>query len=161
MSVFITNPIFLTSLAAGCAGVLLLVQARMQSRMLRQRIASGAGTVVMDAATGLFSSAAAWQCVRGEANRAARLKRPLEVWVATAPDDETIDSLGRALAFELPSGATGIRIDERHVCLVTCVAEARPEHGALAELDWSHGTFEPSEHSAQAAHEFIAEATNG
>ena len=42
------DPLALGAFAAGALGVVLLVQARTQSRMLRRRIAGGVGTVVVE-----------------------------------------------------------------------------------------------------------------
>ena len=105
MPAWTTDPIALLAIAAGFAGVLMYVHARVQTTLLRRRIGSGAGSVVVDPATGLFSAAAAWQCIRAESNRALRLDRPLDVWIGTATDAGELDTLGRALVFDMPAGA--------------------------------------------------------
>ena len=155
----LSDPLVLGSVAAGAIGALLLVQARLQARMMRSRVASGAGTIVTDPATGLYSPAAAWQCLRAEANRAARLERPLRVWVAAAPDREDLEVGGRALAFDLAAGATGIRVGERHLCVVSCAGEDASPVASATDLTWTQRTIAPDEHAASAALAFLSEAT--
>jgi hypothetical protein len=159
MPTHLSDPLVLGSVASGAIGAVLLVQARVQARLMRARVASGAGTIVTDPATGLYSPAAAWQCLRAEANRAARLARPLHVWVAAANDRADLDERGRALAFELAAGATGIRVGERHLCVVSCAGEDASPEAAASDLDWSQRTIAPDEHAASAALAFLSEAT--
>lgn len=152
----------LVAAAALLLGAVLLVQARFQSRMLRRRLATGAGTVVFDPATGLYSAAAMWQCMRAEANRATRLELPLHVWVGTAPGAEELDELGRELAFSMPRGAMGIRLGQRQVCVLSCAgASASAGSGHLVEqLDWSTRVITPDEDAATRALAFVAEVGN-
>jgi hypothetical protein len=154
MSISPTDPGLLFALTAGFAGALMLVQARTQARLLRRRIANGAGAV--DAATGLWSSAATWQCIRAEANRALRLGRPLDVWVGTADDADQLDARGRELVFDLPAGAMGIRVDATRVCVLTCAGSGDLSGPVAAQLAWRSTSFEPDEETAGAALEFIA-----
>lgn len=155
----LTDPLVIASITAGTAGLVLLAQARVQSRLLRNRIAAGSGMGVVDAATGLFSSAAAWQCIRAEANRAARLERPLQVWVGAADDGTALDATGRELAFDMPAGARGVRIGDRHVCVLSCAGEAAAPTGLASELDWAARTIAPDEHAAAETLAFVAEVT--
>jgi hypothetical protein len=155
----LTDPLVLASVAAGVVGLVLLVQARLQSRLMRGRVAAGASSIVVDPATGLFSPAAAWQCIRAEANRAARLSRPLQVWVAAAEDGAELDRHGRELTFEMPAGATGIRVGHRHLCVVSCAGEDASPVQLVDELDWSARSIEPGEHAASTALAFVSEAT--
>lgn len=157
MSVSPTDPTVLLAIFAGTAGALLLVQARVQARLLRRRIATGAGAVVVDPATGLWSSSAAWQCIRAEANRALRLGRQLDVWIGTASDGPQLDEHGRALVFDMPSGAMGIRIDERSVCVLSCAGPTAEPTKLAADLQWRTATFEPGEHAAVAALAFVSQ----
>jgi hypothetical protein len=159
MHLSLTDPLALASVAFGVVGLVLLVQARLQARLMRARVASGAGTIVMDSATGLYSPAAAWQCIRAEANRAARLSRPLHVWVGAADDGDQLESHARELAFDLPGGATGIRIGDRHVCVVSCADIDASPFRTATELDWSDLSIAPDEHAASAALAFVSEAT--
>lgn len=160
MAPSLTDPLVLSSIAAGTFGVALLTQARVQANLLRSRIATGSSSVVVDPATGLFSSAAAWQCIRAEANRAARLARPLDVWIGAAGDQAELDSLGRDLVFEMPGGATGIRVGDRHVCVVSCAGEAASPTSVADELAWSSRRIAPDEHAAAVALAFVTEATD-
>lgn len=152
-----TEPAFLLAVAAGTAGSVLLLQARLQSRLLRRRIATGAGTVAVDPATGLWSAAAAWQCIRAEANRALRLGRPLDVWVGTALDTATLEARGRALVFDLPAGAMGIRIDDTHVCVLSCAGSGELPAQVRGDLDWRSTSLEPGEEAAAGALAFLSE----
>lgn len=150
-----TDPGILLAIVAGAFGTVLLVQARLQSRLLRRRIATGAGTVAVDPATGLFSSAAAWQCIRAEANRALRLERPLEVHVGQASDTALLDAAGRDLVFDMPAGAMGIRLDGTRVCVLSCAGGDAPE-SRLAGLDWRSTRIEPGEQAAATALAWIS-----
>lgn len=161
MPITLTDPLALGSFAAGATGLALLLQARVQARLMRRRVASGAGSIVMDPATGLFSPAAAWQCIRAEANRAARLQRPLHVWVGAATDGAELDRHGRELAFDLPGGATGIRVGDRHLCVVSCAGEDASPTRLLEELDWTARRIAPDEHAASTALAFVSEASGG
>jgi hypothetical protein len=152
------DPLALAALVAGTLGAVLLVQARVQSRLLRRRIAAGVGTSVVDPTTGLFSAEAAWQCIRAEANRASRLERPLHLWIGAATDADQLDSQGRELAFSLPSGANGIRIDHRHLCVVSCAGPAATPVELLDSVDWSEHVIAPGEHAAAAAFAAVSEA---
>jgi hypothetical protein len=136
---------------------LLLVQARLQARLLRRRIATGTGTEVVDPATGLWSSAAAWQCIRAEANRALRLDRRLDVWIGTAADGSELDERGRELVFDMPSGAMGIRIDDTNVCVLTCAGRAAEPTRLASELRWRSAAFEPGEQAAAEALAFVSQ----
>ncbi|MCW2922968.1 MAG: hypothetical protein JWM98_372 [Thermoleophilia bacterium] len=159
MSTSPTDPTLLAGLVAGTAGTLLLVQARVQSRLLRRRIASGAGTVAVDPATGLFSAAAAWQCIRAEANRSARLGRPLDVWVGTAADAAALDACGRELAFSMPPGATGMRVDRTRICVVSCAGDTgSPEAADLEGITWSSRRIAAGDDAATDAFAFMSEA---
>lgn len=146
------DPAILLALVAGTIGTVLLIQARLQSRLLRRRIATGAGTIAVDPATGLFSSAAAWQCIRAEANRALRLGRPLEVHVGEAPDTARLDAAGRDLVFDMPAGAMGIRLDGTRVCVLSCAGGDAPTDG----LDWRSTTIDPGEQAAATALAWIS-----
>lgn len=154
-----TDPTVLASTAAGAIGLVLLLQARVQSRLMRRRVASGAGSIVVDPATGLHSHAAAWQCLRSEANRAARLERRLDVWVGTAEDGADLDRYGRELAFDLPRGATGIRIGHHHLCVVSCADEELTPMHVVEELEWVRRSIAPDEHAASMALAFVSEVT--
>lgn len=153
------SPILLAAIVAAIAGTLMVVQGRLQTTMLRRRLTSGVGTVVVDPATGLFSAAAAWQCIRAEANRSARLERPLTVLVGSAPDAASLDEHGRALAFDLPAGTRGIRIARRHVCLITCADALDPDPYELADMAWSARSIEPSATAANEVLAFVSEVT--
>lgn len=159
MSTPLSDPLVLGSTAAGVLGLAMLVQARVQARLMRGRVASGASGMVVDPATGLFSPAAAWQCIRAEANRAARLGRPLHVWVGRAEDGAELDQLGRELAFDLPAGATGIRVGHRHLCVVSCAGDDASPLVVVEELEWRSHAVQPDEHAASAALAFVSEAT--
>lgn len=159
MTNLLTQPLVLGSIAAAALGLAMLLQARLQARLMRGRVASGASGMVVDPATGLFSPAAAWQCIRAEANRAARLERPLHVWVGTAQDGAELDQLGRELAFDLPGGATGIRVGHRHLCVVSCAGDAASPLAVVEELEWRSHAISPDEHTASAALAFVSEAT--
>ncbi|MCB0880558.1 MAG: hypothetical protein KDB25_09300 [Leucobacter sp.] len=150
-----TDPAVLLAITAGGAGAVLLVQARVQSRLLRRRIASGTGTQVIDPPTGLWSSSAAWQCIRAEANRALRLGRPLDVWVGTADDSGVLDRRGRELLFDLPGGSMGIRIDDTRVCVLSCAGSGELPAQARADLQWRSTSLEPGEEAAAGALAFL------
>ncbi len=151
----LTDPLLLGGVAAGAAGLLMLAQARTQTRLLRRRLATGEGTIAVDPATGLFSAAATLPCVRAEANRSLRLDRALRVWVGAAADAHDLDVTGRELAFAMPAGCTGMRVDRRHVCVVTCT-DATPADVA-ASLRWEQRTIEPGEHAGDTALAFLAQ----
>lgn len=156
MAPSLTDPAVLLAIVAGSAGLLLLAQAHVQSRLLRRRIATGAGTQVIDPATGLWSSTAAWQAIRAESNRALRLDRPLGVWVGTAPGPTELDEAGRALVFDLPGGAMGIRLDETNLCVVSCVAfDAADLAGAPSAMEWRSTSIAPSGTTAADTKAFI------
>ena len=157
MSERITDPLLLVALAACVTGTILLVQAHVQARLLRGRIARGDGSLVMDPATGLYSAASAWQCIRAEANRSARLGRPLHIWVGAAPDAAVLDEQGKALVFDMPAGATGIRIDRQHLCVVSCAGEPASPTGLLESMEWRSRSIEPGEDSATSALAFVSE----
>lgn len=161
MPAWSTDPVVLPAIAAGCCGVLLLVHARLQSRLLRRRIVSGAGAVVVDPATGLFSANAAWQCIRAEANRALRLGRPLDVWMGTAADAAELDARGRELVFDMPAGAMGIRVDATRVCVLSCAGPAAAPLDVVDALDWRSLRVEPGDEAAATALAFVSEATGG
>lgn len=152
----LTEPLILSGIIAGSAGLFLLAQARLQSKLLRARIAHGIGTAIVDPATGLYSAAAAWQCIRAEANRAARLERPLDVWVAQATDAEQLDELGKELAFQLPAGATGVRLADDRLCVVSCTG-ADDVDTLAEELQWRSTQVPAGEHAARAALAFLSE----
>lgn len=156
MASLLTEPLVVIGIALGTAGIALLVQSRIQVRMLRRRVASGAGTAVIDPATGLFSAAAAWQSIRGEANRARRLQRPLDVWIGIAASADDLDHAGRALIGSMPDGATGVRVARDRVCVVSCSGGASPMSLPI-ELDWHSRRFEPGEDSAVQALAFLSE----
>ena len=156
MSSLLSEPLVVAGLALGTAGVFLLVQSRVQVRMLRRRVASGAGSAVIDPVTGLFSSAAAWQSIRGEANRAQRLKRPLDVWIGTAPSEVALDAAGRTLAESMPDGATGVRVARDRVCVVSCSGSDSPAEVA-ADLTWHTRRIAPGEDTAVQALAFLSE----
>lgn len=159
MPTLLTDPLVLASVAAGVVGLVLLVQARLQSRLMRARVVTGASSIAVDPATGLFSPAAAWQCIRAEANRAARLSRPLQVWVGTARDGAELDLHGRELTFDMPAGATGIRVGHRHLCVVSCAGDAASPVDLVEQLDWSSRSIAHGEHAASTALAFVSEAT--
>ncbi len=159
MPTWSTDPIVLLSIVAGGCGVLMLVHARVQAKLLRRRIASGGGTVVVDPATGLFSANAAWQCIRAEANRALRLGRPLDVWIGTAADAAELDTHGRELVFDMPAGAMGIRVDARRVCVLSCAGAAAAPLAVADELDWRSLRVEPGDEAAATALAFVSEVT--
>ncbi|MBC7460079.1 MAG: hypothetical protein H7287_01820 [Thermoleophilia bacterium] len=152
----LTDPLLVIGLALGVAGITLAVQARLQVRLLQRRIASGAGTAIIDPSTGLFAEAAAWQCVRAEANRAWRLARPLDIWVGTARDASTFEQSAKALAFDLPIGSMGVRLAEDRVAIVSCtgadVAAALP-----AGIEWRTRSITASDTTAQHALMFLSE----
>ncbi|MCW2971973.1 MAG: hypothetical protein JWN72_246 [Thermoleophilia bacterium] len=152
----LTDPLLVTGLALAVAGVALTAQARLQVRLLQRRIASGAGTAIIDAPTGLFAEAAAWQCIRAEANRAWRLARPLDIWVGTARDASTFERSAKALAFDLPAGSMGVRLAEDRVAIVSCtgadVAATLP-----AGIEWRSRSIEASDTTAQHALMFLSE----
>ncbi|MCW2926636.1 MAG: hypothetical protein JWM86_604 [Thermoleophilia bacterium] len=157
MDVSATSPALLLAVACATIGTVLLLHARVQSRLLRARIATGAGTIVMDPMTGLFSADAAWQCVRAEASRAARLARPLDVWVGIAPDSATLDVAGREVLFGLPPGAIGVRVAPDCVCVVTCADQgAVPEH-LSDELTWTTRRVPLGEDAALEAFSIVSE----
>lgn len=155
MTVSPTDPAILLAVVAGTLGTVLLVQARLQSRLLRRRIATGAGTVAVDPATGLFSSAAAWQCIRAEANRALRLGRALDVHVGRAPDAAQLDAAGHELVFDMPAGAMGVRLDDTRVCVLSCAGGDAPG-SRLRLLDWRSTRIEPGEQAAATALAWIS-----
>lgn len=161
MPTWSTDPIVLLAIAAGGCGVVLLVHARLQSKLLRRRVASGAGTVVVDPATGLFSANAAWQCIRAEANRALRLGRPLDVWIGTATDAAELDARGRELVFDMPAGAMGIRVDSTRVCVLSCAGSAAAPLEVVDDLDWRTLRVEPGDEAAATALAFVSEVTSG
>ena len=161
MPTWSTDPIVLLAVAAGLVGVLLLVHARVQSTLLRSRIASGATARVVDPATGLFSAAAAWQCIRAEANRALRLERPLDVWVGTASDAAELDARGRELVFDMPGGAMGIRIDPTRVCVLSCAGDSAAPLRVVDDLAWRSLRVAPGEEAAATALSFVSEASHG
>jgi hypothetical protein len=153
-----SHTIVLVAALLGAAGIALLVQSRLQITMLRRRVASGAGTAAVDPATGLFAAAAAWQRIRGEANRAHRLQRPLHVWVGSAPSSDALDAAGARLAEQLPIGAMGVRVTAAHVCLVSCV-DADPPTKLARDLEWNSCTIAPGDDAAAVALRFVAEVT--
>jgi hypothetical protein len=155
MAVSPTDPVVLLSIATGATGALLLAQAQVQSRMLRRRIADGAGTVAVDRSTGLWSADAAWQCVRAEANRSLRLGRPLDVWVGTADDESQLEERGRELAFALPAGAMGVRLDPTTLALVSCAGTGELPHAVADGLRWRSTSIEPAEDAAASAIAFL------
>jgi hypothetical protein len=161
MPTWSTDPVVLLAIAAGGCGVLLLVHARLQSKLLRRRIATGASTKVVDPATGLYSAAAAWQCIRAEANRALRLGRPLDVWIGTAGDAAELDARGRELVFEMPGGAMGIRVDPTRVCVLSCAGSAAAPLDVVDDLDWQSLRVEPGDEAAATALAFVSEVTRG
>ncbi len=159
MPAWSTDPVVLLSIVASCFGMLLLVHARVQSKLLRRRVASGAGTVVVDPATGLFAANAAWQCIRAEANRALRLGRPLDVWIGTAADSAELDRRGRELVFDMPGGAMGIRVDATRICVLSCAGSAAEPVGVVDDLNWCSMRVEPGEEAAATALAFVSEVT--
>lgn len=162
MAANLTEPLLLASIVAGTTGVVLMLHARVQTRLLRGRIARGDGSFVIDPPTGLFSATAAWQCIRAEASRAARLERPLDVWIGRAVDEDVLDEHGRMLAFDLPGGATAFRVDPLHVCVLACTGHDAAPEGTGASLDWNHRRIESTDDdAAERARAFVAEATHG
>ena len=159
MPAWSTEPALLFALAAGVAGLVLLTHARVQSRMLRRRIATGGVTRVVDPATGLFAAAAAWQCIRAEANRALRLERPLDVWIGSAGDAAELDARGRELVFDMPAGAMGIRIDPTRVCVLSCAGAAAAPLDVAEGLAWQSLRVQPGEEAAATALAFVSEVT--
>jgi hypothetical protein len=157
MAISPTDPSVLFAVAAGSTGLVLLVQARVQSRLLRRRIANGDTSIVVDPATGLFSAAAAWQCIRAEANRALRLGRPLDVWLGSAEDAHVLDVRGRELVFDMPAGAMGIRVSPSRVCVVTCAGAGAAPDSVTSDLVWRSKTIPPGEDAAAAALAFVSE----
>jgi hypothetical protein len=157
MAISPTDPSVLIAVAAGTTGLVLLLQARVQSRLLRRRIASGDTSIVVDPETGLYSAAAAWQCIRAEANRALRLGRPLDVWVGTAEDAHVLDIRGRELVFDMPAGAMGIRIAPSRICVVTCAGAGAAPNAVAAELAWRSKSIDPGDDAAATALAFVAE----
>jgi hypothetical protein len=153
----LTDPPFIAGLTFTVAGIALAVQARVQVRLLRRRIASGHGTAVMDPSTGLFAEAAAWQCIRAEANRAWRLQRPLDIWVGAAPDEAALELGGRALAFDLPAGATGVRLAQQRVCIVSCAGSDDVDAQLPESFEWRSRSIEASDTTAQHALMFLTE----
>jgi len=160
MSTSLTDPLLLTGIIAGTAGLTLLAHAHTQSRLLRRRIAAGVGTPIIDAPTGLYSPEAARQCIRAEANRASRLERPLDLWIGSASDAEQLDALGRELVFSLPSGMTGMRLDPRRVCLVSCADVVAPIH-ELDALTWDHRRIVADDDAMHHTIAFLAEVSHG
>lgn len=154
------DPIALTSIAAGLAGLLLLAHARMQSKLLRHRISTGEGTDVIDPQTGLFAAATMHQCVRAEANRAARLGHALDVWIALLPAEDGSEVDARALALDLPAGTTGVRVDDSRVCVLSCVGAAADPTIGRPDLAWHHSSIDPSDEMSQDALAFIEEAAH-
>ena len=155
------DPIALLAIAAGFAGVVMFQHARVQTTLLRRRISTGAGSVVVDPATGLFSANAAWQCIRAESNRALRLDRPLDVWIGTATDAAELDELGRSLVFDMPAGAMGIRVAPAQVCVVSCAGSAAAPVHVEQQLVWQSLRVEPGDEAAASALAFVSEATHG
>lgn len=155
MAVSPTDPAILLAVVAGTVGTVMLVQARLQSRLLRRRIGTGAGTVAVDPSTGLFSSAAAWQCIRAESNRALRLRRTLDVHVGRAADTAQLDAAGRELVFDMPAGAMGIRLDGTRVCVLSCAGGDSPGE-RLRGLEWRSTRIEPGEQAAATALAWIS-----
>ncbi len=156
MAASLTDPAVLLALAAGGAGAFLLIQARLQARLLRRRIATGAGTVAVDASTGLWSAAAAWQCIRAEANRALRLGRPLDVWIGATDDVAALDERGRELGFDLPAGSMAVRLDGTHVCVVSCAGSGEAVLRVAPDFTWRSTSIEPNEHAAAEALAFVS-----
>lgn len=154
---FLTNPAVLTGIGLGSAGCLLLLQSRLQVRMLRRRVATGAGTAIVDPATGLFTAAAAWQSIRGEANRARRLGLPLDVWIGTSEEPGSLDAHGRALLDALPPGSLGVRLGRDRVCVLSCAQPETPESMPV-ELDWRTHRVPPTSEAAAQALAFVSEA---
>lgn len=155
MAVSPTDPVVLLATVAGGAGALMLVQARVQARMLRRRIATGASSVAVDRSTGLWSADAAWQCIRAEANRALRLGRPLDVWIGAADDADRIDERGRELMFDLPGGAMGIRLDPTSIVVLSCAGSGELPDTVTAGLQWRSTSIEPGEDAAREALSFV------
>lgn len=147
----------LIAFGMGAAGLVLVAHATVQARLLRRRIAQGLGTAVFDPATGMFSPAAAWQCLRAEGNRAARLQRPLDVWIATAKASADIDAAGRQLAFDLPGSATAVRIGRRQLCVVSCAGIDDPDAGAEGSLEWTRRCVPAGGDTAEQALAFVSE----
>jgi hypothetical protein len=151
-----TDPAVLVAALAGGVGAFLMLQARLQSRLLRRRVATGTGTVAVDPRTGLWSAAAAWQCIRAEASRSLRLGRPLDVWIGRSPDEAVLDERGQALAFDLPAGSMAIRIDPTHVCVLSCAGSGDAPQRAASDLTWRSTSIEPGEHAAAEALAFVS-----
>lgn len=152
-----TSPALLLAVAGATIGIVMLLHARIQTRLLRARIASGAGTIVMDPMTGLFSADAAWQCVRAEASRAARLQRPLDVWVGLTPDAATLDVAGREVLFGLPPGAIGVRVAPDCVCVVTCADPTASPDQLSDEVTWTTRRVPLGEDAAVEAFSIVSE----
>lgn len=158
----ILPPETLTLLAAalGVIGVFMILQARMQSRLLKRRIAAGEGYNIVDPLTGLWSAEAAWQCIRAEANRSLRLGHPLDVWVGTTDNGEVIDTHGRAIIFELPAGAMGIRLNPNAICVVSCTGFGDLPNAVRGDLTWHSTSFEPGEQAASLTQNFVDTHSN-
>ena len=152
-----TDPAVLAALVAGGTGAVLLVQARLQARLLRRRIANGAATALVDQSTGLWAPSTAWQCIRAESNRSLRLGRPLDVWVGAADDQDQLDAHGRELVFDLAAGAMGIRIDDTHVCVLSCANQGTPPDRIAQQLRWTSTSIEPGEEAAASALAYVSE----
>lgn len=159
MAASLADPLVIASVVLAAAGAGLLAQARMQARLLRSRIAAGSGTTVIDPATGLYAPRATWQCLRAEASRAARLQRPLRVWIGTADDSTQLDEAGRDLAFAMPAGATGIRLHGPHLCIVSCAGPDSSPTGLVDGIAWSSREIAPGDEAASMARAFVAEVT--
>lgn len=137
MSLQITDPLVASGICAGGVGALLWASASLQTRALRRRIVTGSGTTAFDPGTGLFSAAAAIQCMRAEANRAHRLETHLNVWVGTGDDAASIDIAGRDLAMTMPGPVSGIRLSRSQLCLVSCVDWTPPSETPNGHLVWT------------------------
>jgi hypothetical protein len=158
MPINLADPTLIAGLAAGTLGAVLLVHARTQSRLLRRRIVTGEGTAVIDATTGMFSPEAADQCVRAEANRAYRLGRELDVWLATADDAASLEAAAHALVFDLPAGALSVRLSDRELCVVSCAHVAAPTQSADG-LQWRSASFTPNEDVERKVRTFLTQAS--
>lgn len=160
MSMQLGDPLFLAGLVAGFAGLLMMLQGRLQVRLLQRRIALGAGSAVFDAPTGLFAPSAAWHCIRAEANRAYRLGRPLDVWVGTAGSAAELDEVGRGVALGVGAGTTAIRLDDRRLCLVSCAGLQQPAD-LLVDIEWQRRRLPADADTAQNALAYVSDGTHG
>lgn len=156
MSSSLSNSLLILSVLLGTLGIVLVIQANFQIRMLRQRVSTGIGSAVIDPVTGLFAPSTIWQGIRSEANRSRRLKLPFYIWVAKASSKDNLEENGRLISENTPIRTTCVRLDDYTLCLLSCTEiDPRP---IANSLEWKHKSFPSNENNiVQNALDFIAE----